>query len=505
MSDAFMGVAAMTPDAGHDQRPIDAAEVVASGAQRRLPSRWGSMPARREHGSAAEGVDATQAPAITSLAELEALGSPVDDGDDEGEGEGGVPTASEPKEARFTTAAEAASYCVDPEVKALDRSELSSRIALDLRERLAGLAEARAHGPLDDKTETERRMLAQVDGLVCLGATAVDAILAEPSMTPWDTWATVLLLSCLEGREALETIVSVVQGLGPDDQAHRRAAAEAFAASANPHDMALARACLEEEGTAPFGLELLSLRGRLAGPDLAAWAEQRHPETRAVVLRAMTRLVAPPLEVERFVSWLDTDDPALAWEAARALTLWGSGAPLGALRRGERLLRALGAAAVELLVLAGHHDDVALVQRFVSTLDPSPDLLDAVARLGHPGTWAYLAHHLGDPVLGEDAAAALTLLFGGDVVSAEERNDRFAWEAAIARLGLSPERRLRRGRDWSAAVVADECWHGDLSRRDIEARLDELRARIRVRVPSRLWAFGVGSKEVAREIRAQLR
>src|SRR5690606_29025306 len=144
-------------------------------------------------------------------------------------------------------------------------------------------------------------------------------------------------------------------------------------------------------------------------------------------------------------------------------------------------LEVLGPRALELLVLAGHHDDVPLVQRLVRRLEPTAKLLDAVARLGHPGTWAFLAHFLGDPILEDDAVAALRVTFG-DLVPEDARRDPERWEKAIGAMRLSPSRHLRRGRDWSPAVVAAECADDSLSRFDVERRLDELRARSRVRV-----------------------
>src|SRR5690606_4878837 len=128
-------------------------------------------------------------------------------------------------------------------------------------ERLAGLAEHRARWPLADKAETERRCLAQVDGLICLGAPAMEVLTTTTPISPWLSWATVFALACIDGREPLGAIADHVAALAPDQREHRRLAAEAFAASQHPHAVPLARACMTMAGAEPFALELLSLRG----------------------------------------------------------------------------------------------------------------------------------------------------------------------------------------------------------------------------------------------------
>lgn len=78
----------------------------------------------------------------------------------------------------------------------------------------------------------------------------------------------------------------------------------------------------------------------------------------------------------------------------------------------------------------------------------TPAMLDAVARFGHAGTWAFLANYLVDPMLAPAASRALATLFG-DCVSGDDRLDANVWELAIAKLGLDPRNRYRRGRVWS--------------------------------------------------------
>jgi hypothetical protein len=145
-----------------------------------------------------------------------------------------------------------------------------------------------------------------------------------------------------------------------------------------------------------------------------------------------------------------------------------------------------------------------MVARLVRRLPATPQLLDAVARLGHPGTWAFLVHYLGDPVLADDAVLALSTTFG-DAVDERDRHDAERWEQAIARLRLDAGARVRRGKPWSPAVVADECADARLSARAVEKRLDELRARQRVTVPAPLWALSPLHQTFASDLRAALR
>ncbi len=367
---------------------------------------------------------------------------------------------------------------------------LRARIVHDCADRLAALGEHRAHWPMARKADTERRCLAQLDAILCIGSGALSELeyWRQANPTPWASWAYVFALASLDGREALAGIAAHVAELGPEQREHRRLAAEAFAASSNPHAEPLARACLATPVGMGFAIELLSLRGLIDASALDGWLERPEPEVRACALHAWARLSTRPENVQRFESLVDTTDPDLAWEAARALSLWGSGAPLSAMRHGGALLDVLGPRAVELFVLCGHPDDAALVQRLVRRHEMTESLLDAVARLGHPGVWAFICHYLGDPALEGAAAQALATLFG-DIVNAREKRDPFAWEKAIAALHLKEGERYRRGRPWSARVVAEECASGLLSRRAVELRLDELRARAGICTTPRLFGW----------------
>lgn len=488
---------AMVPDDGTQQRPLTVTQLL-QGERRGVDKAWA-----QGHEAAAMVADdpLPSPPAITSLAELEALAEqPLFDEEHDNERIEAEPDASDAPVANFGGPA----IRCEPKLPTLNRTELTERITHDVLDRLTGLGDHRLSWPLADKPETERRVLTQIDALVCLGSEAFSVVEAAPATSPWSSWAIVFALACVEGRQAVASVYDHVAQLGPEQRQHRRRAAEAFAASHNPHAVPLARACLATPGAEPFGLELLSLLHQLRPEDLAGWLKQPDPETRAVALRAWTRLGTPPSDLRALQALLDTPDADLAWQAARALTFWGSGAPLAALRHGETLVQILGERAIELVVLTGHHDDAPLVQRLVRRLEPTAELLDAVARLGHPGTWAFLAHFLGDAVLADDAVSALKTAFG-DRVDDDHRLDAERWEAAIAALGLEEHQRVRQGQPWSPNVVAAECADPNLTADQIAQRLDELRARCRVHLSVPFWDFTPRHETFVTDLDAALR
>jgi hypothetical protein len=169
-------------------------------------------------------------------------------------------------------------------------------------------------------------------------------------------------------------------------------------------------------------------------------------------------------------------DVSVAWPATRAVLLSGNTEPYVDVKSGGRLASVLGIAALEVLVCAGAPADIEAFQKIARRFPPSPALLSAAARFGHPGVWAYLLHHLAHAELGDAAARALVTLFG-PIVPDAQRADANAWKAAITAQKLESTTRYRRGDPWRAGVVAAECRGGELPRAEIEARLDELAIR----------------------------
>ncbi|MEP7120073.1 MAG: hypothetical protein ABJE95_04145 [Byssovorax sp.] len=201
-------------------------------------------------------------------------------------------------------------------------------------------------------------------------------------------------------------------------------------------------------------------------------------------LRAIGRL--PSADGARLMPllerWMYFPDPTVAWLAARALIRWGDTRPYDDLRNGGRLASILGGRAVELFVLAGSTLDLVPLQALVARAARTPAILAALGRFGHPGVAPFLLHHLADEDLGEHAADALIRLFG-PCVDPDTILSAVAWRSAIVALELDPGARCRRGMVWTPAGVVADCSSGELSRAQIEPRLDELAARARIVVP----------------------
>lgn len=346
---------------------------------------------------------------------------------------------------------------------------------------LAMLARHRDERPLRGRPEIEARMLAQVDAIVEAGATVGDVAeywSQEVEDDPWAAWATTFTLGCLDGRESLVALRDLCEGLSGELRPAVTLVAEALLAAPHPGRAALGRDL--RRSSAPLaraiGIELLSRLGEL-GPEVAMAAlEDARVAVQVAGIRAVARKEATDAVLSRLVSWLNGTDPDVACEAARALTLFGRDDALADLRRGGQLVRVLDEDALELLVLRGSLDDIAIMQRLVNDMPMSAELLSAVARFGHPAVWAYLIHALTKAEFVDAAHDALVTLFGPAVVGTHT-TDPTAWREALAAADLQRGVRLRRGQPWSPEVVLAECASGGLSRREVELRSDELRAR----------------------------
>jgi len=187
----------------------------------------------------------------------------------------------------------------------------------------------------------------------------------------------------------------------------------------------------------------------------------------------------PPEEHRLFAPYLEAafDFPE-GYSAARQLALWGD--PSGVSR-----LDAFGPMGAELLVLAGRVEDAQALDDLLRREEPSAPLIDGVARFGSPRSLPWLLGLLVHPDLAETASAGLATVLG----PIARALDTAAWQAAIDGIALDPQRRYRRGRPWSPAVVVDECTDGGASRIDLEKRSDELRARLGIAQGPRLWRW----------------
>ena len=218
---------------------------------------------------------------------------------------------------------------------------------------------------------------------------------------------------------------------------------------------------------------------------------------RACVRSCASTTRVPP--IERVLPLLHHADPEVAWEAARAVTLWGAPDALRAVREGQPLGATLGARAAELFVMAGEADDIAHIEGLARAHPLTPELLDAIGRFGSPLAWSFVLHFLLDRELCEAAEGALLMLFG-PLVPPDATRRPSAWRDALAERDLDPALRYRHGELWTPALVADDCAtavsmhiQGTHSQRAIERWLDELAARtgIPMNADLALWRPGV--------------
>ncbi len=204
---------------------------------------------------------------------------------------------------------------------------------------------------------------------------------------------------------------------------------------------------------------------------------------RATLRTGTVQALAPEL-----TDCLDEPSCAVAWEAARALTLAGLPAAYHYVREDRGLASTLGSLGIEILIMAGDDLDVGRCETLLAKTPMTASLLSAVARFGNVTTWSFLLHHLAEPALVDAAVHALRTLFG-DLVPESDATSYSAWKEAIVEADFNPALRYRRGKLWSPSTVLAECASGRLSRVEVERRVDELAARVGVRplVDLGLW------------------
>ncbi len=356
-------------------------------------------------------------------------------------------------------------------------------------ERMAMLSRHRDERPWSEHESIEARLLAQARAVVEARASVADLL------TLWDdaedeprmTWAVVFALRFLDGDTA---VADLLDRLPSDAIDHARLAADALVAGVPREGVTLGS---ELSNTArplvrAVGLEILSRSGQLGAEEASKALDDGDAEVAASALRALARLAEPGAAVPQIRAHLTHADPEVVWEAARALTLFGHRDAYAAVCENGPLSKVLGPQALEILALAGEPDDVATLERVVRRVSMSAETLSVVARFGHPVAWPYLVRGLERPELADEAGRALVTLFGP--LSIEEPVDAATWRAMLEGVKIPAALRLRRGEPWSADAVLAECASGELPRREIEVRRDELRARRGVPPGVDLGAWG---------------
>ena len=246
------------------------------------------------------------------------------------------------------------------------------------------------------------------------------------------------------------------------------------------------------------GIDMLSRRHAVSTHLLRAHLSAPEPAVAAAAARGADRAgLAQELVPELLVSTRSVS-AAVAWEAARALTLVGVREPYFEIQRGGPLVAQLGARGAELLVMAGEATDIGAFELLITGTPATPALLSAVARFGNVTAWSFLLHYLAEPDLVGAAVVALRTLFG-ELVPEDEATSFTAWKHAIADAHLNPSERYRAGKPWHPAIVLAECATRTLPRVEVERRVDELAARTSVRASVDLsgWEHEAGSSVAA--------
>lgn len=376
-------------------------------------------------------------------------------------------------------------------------------------ETMAMLAEHRVTRPFAHRATREARILKLADAIIVSGGRAIVDVFgwserASAEGHAWALWPAVFLLGVVDGPEGLVGLARMFESLPGDAGDAVHVAANALASSPHPGVVAFAEDLLDSDHpiASAIGIDVLSRRGTLDVARALSLIDREAPAQVAAAVRALTRIAAPlpaAEHLERVGSLLSHPDVGVAWEAARAVTLWGDDAALRALRERRPLASVLGARAAELFVMGGTADDLVHLEDIVAGTPTTPDLLDAIGRFGNPLTWSFLLHHLADPELSDAAGEALLILFG-PIVELEARLGASEWRDALAERDLDPSLRYRRGVPWTPAAVARDLRSatssGGAPQRDIERGLDELGARTGLRsyVDLAVWGSDAGTK-----------
>ena len=252
----------------------------------------------------------------------------------------------------------------------------------DMAKAMAMLAERRATRPMRQRPSSEVRILTLTDAVFARGERAVTDMLGwweseRGNGAPWTIWPPAFLLGLLDGPEGLLALEHLLESLGPGEAAAVQVAADALSAAPHPDVPALAEDLLEAENPVAraIGVEVLARRRRLGAERVTRLLDGAAPTLLAACLRALVRIEDEPPAIERVLPLLHHPDPEVAWEAARAVTLWGAHDALRAVRQGHPLGAILGTRAAELFVMAGEADDLAHLEGLVARSPLTPALL----------------------------------------------------------------------------------------------------------------------------------
>jgi len=371
-----------------------------------------------------------------------------------------------------------------PQGESIEIEGFHARVVDHCADTIARFAQQRAAFSLATAPETEIRIGHQRDAILSLQGNGGSHISAwwqrsVDSGDPWKVWAVIFVLGELGDVASRGRIRGALELLPDDDEDRWAVAAEALGLVSLPDPVALGHDLWSSPSAVSqaVGLDLLARLGALTIDLLRDGINHPEPAVMASAARATVRTGAVRELAPELTDCLDVPSRAVAWEAARALTIAGLSAAYFYLREDRKLASTLGPLGIEILTMAGDDLDIGRCETLIAETPVTAPVLSAVGRFGNVTAWSFLLHYLADPALVEATVYALRTLFG-DLVPGADVTSFPAWKEAIAEADFNPVLRYRRGKPWSPSTVLAECASGTLSRGEVERRLDELASRL---------------------------
>lgn len=357
-----------------------------------------------------------------------------------------------------------------------------------------------------ERHEEEEMLLKMSDAIVACGAGLRTALLEWwqeeiEAPDPWKVWGPLFVLGSIDGGESLSLIDQVLDRLPPTAMREVELAVRALWVAPHPGKSAWLYELKKDDHPVKRAIAV-ELGARLGGLDAKELLQHLGSDDDVVATAAMRGALHVPRadagglngdHLAQIANRLGSTDSRVAWTASRSLSLLGSDAAYQRLRNDAAFRDVLGPRALELLVMFGDEHDVPLVQPLLNSDNVGEAELNAVARFGHPNTWAFLVHFLADDVLCDAAADALELLFGR-LVDEDERLDMTAWRTALGRTQFDPSTRYRCGRPWRPSTLLTAFDEGTLSEVEAQAWLDELVVRTKLDAPIDLTLWTPSAK-----------
>jgi len=335
-------------------------------------------------------------------------------------------------------------YAYEP---AVEEREVLRALARDTLEDIGSLGNLRHPIPTEtwlDQAPFEQRLLNNVDYFASLGAGVLGhvAIYHRESEVPdpMRAFALSFTLGCIEGRDLMGLVVSVLKQRPPEEWP---GFVDGLTLAPNPAIDEVLPELLTHPNLGLVGLavDVLGERGTLP-KDVVGWVRGReNPDLDVRLSRALARNLdqeTATLALEDlFRRSVDLGDDALFAATTRALLSRGHSPTREALRDelATRRSAARTLVGLELLGIAGHPDDLPFLLEAVQLLElPPPHVLRALGRYGHLALFPFLVDVLrrfeGEEAVVEAAGEALDRISAAGLRKKVEE----PWET-----GLPPE------------------------------------------------------------------